>query len=66
MGHNAFLRCLAFIQVNKFSGRNLLKISNKGHSEFMNVILLCSDFQHVSATHVTNFRVVRAKIQIYL
>jgi len=32
----------------------------------MDVILLYSDHQHVSATHVAIFRVVRTRIQIYL
>jgi hypothetical protein len=32
----------------------------------MNVMLLCSDHRHVSATHVAIFRVLRAKIQIYI
>ena len=32
----------------------------------MNAILLYSDRRHVSATHVTIFRVVRARIRIYL
>jgi hypothetical protein len=33
---------------------------------FMNVILLCSDHRHVSATHVAIKNVARARIQIYL
>jgi hypothetical protein len=33
---------------------------------FMNVILLHSDHQHVSTTRVAIFRVVSARIQIYL
>jgi len=33
---------------------------------FMNVILLHSDHQYVSATRVAIFRVVRARMQIYL
>jgi len=34
------------------------------HFGFMDVILLHSDHQHVLATHVTNFRVVKTGIQI--
>ena len=34
--------------------------------DFMNVILLYSDQTHVSATHVVIFRVVGARIQIFL
>jgi hypothetical protein len=30
------------------------------HLGYVNVILLCSDNRHVSATHVANFRVVSA------
>jgi hypothetical protein len=30
------------------------------HFGYVNVILLCSDHRHVSATRVANFRVVRA------
>jgi len=33
---------------------------------FMNVILLFIDHQHVVATHVAIFRMVSARIQIYL
>jgi len=33
---------------------------------FMNIILLHSDHWHVLATHLAIFRVVRARIQIYL
>jgi hypothetical protein len=33
---------------------------------FMKVILLYSDKQHVLATHVAIFRVLSARIQIYL
>jgi len=36
------------------------------HFRFMNVILLYSDHRHVSASRVTIFRVVSARIQIYL
>jgi len=36
------------------------------HFGFMNVILLYGDHGHVSAIHMANFRVVSARIQIYL
>jgi hypothetical protein len=36
------------------------------HLGFMNVILLYGDHRHVSATRVAIFRVVSARIQIYL
>jgi len=36
------------------------------HFGFMNVILLYSDHRHVSATHMAIFRLVGAKIQLYL
>jgi hypothetical protein len=36
------------------------------HFGGMNVILLHSDQQHVLVTHVAIFRVVRARIQVYL
>ena len=36
------------------------------HFVFMDVISLCSGQEHVSATHVVIFRVVRTRIQIYL
>jgi len=34
------------------------------HFGYMNVILLYSNYQHVSATHVDIFRMVSARIQI--
>jgi len=36
------------------------------HFGFMRIILLYSDHRHVSTTHVTIFRVVSARIQIYI
>jgi len=36
------------------------------HFGFMNVILLHNDHRHVSVTNVAIFRVVNAKLQIYL
>jgi hypothetical protein len=36
------------------------------HFGFMNVIVLCGEYRHVSATHVAIFRVVSTIIQIYL
>jgi hypothetical protein len=36
------------------------------HFGFMDVILLYSNHVHVSATHVAIFRVVSARMQIYL
>jgi hypothetical protein len=36
------------------------------HFGFMKLILLYSDYRHVSATHVEIFRVVSARIQIYI
>ena len=36
------------------------------HCGFINVILLHSDHQHISAIHVAIFRVVRASIQMHL
>ena len=36
------------------------------HFSFMNLILLYSYHQHVSATHVVIFRVLNVRIQIYV
>jgi hypothetical protein len=36
------------------------------HFGYMNVILLYSNHQHVSATRVDFFRVISARIQIYI
>ena len=53
---------------HKLTG-NMYKIYQKDLQicfDFMNVILLYRDQTHVSPTHVVIFRVVGARIQIYL